>query len=62
MSLYNKGTMFCERFMKVLVATIQEPDPWPSKPSDKAIIGRLSTLMSSNLYRSATSANALAQS
>lgn len=53
--------MFCERFTKVLAATIQELGPLPSKPFEEAIIGPLSTLMPSSLYSSAISANGLAQ-
>ncbi|CAL2270969.1 unnamed protein product [Prunus armeniaca] len=29
-SLHNRGTMFYERFTRVLAATIREPDPWPT--------------------------------
>ncbi|CAL2277608.1 unnamed protein product [Prunus armeniaca] len=45
------------RYMKARVVTIRDPDPWPSRPFGKAIIGQLSTLTPPRLCKGAIRAN-----
>ncbi|CAL9024317.1 unnamed protein product [Prunus brigantina] len=53
----RRETTSCARSTKVHVVIIQDPDPWPSRPFGKGIIGQLSTLTPPRLCRSAIGAS-----